>query len=772
MLHDARPANSRFAQDIDPPTHSAEFIDFDRLLAAARRQWRLAAALGIVGLLLGVAYVMTAVPLYTASSDLLIDQGSNRIVDELSTSGGTLEDESAVLSQVELLKSDQIAEKVVDTLGLTSDPGFINATTSIVRRVKLGVKAVFDVSSWFSAPADDVLDAEEQRQKALAILADNLDVQRSGRSYVLGISYTSPDPAKAAQIAQAFADAYLTDQLDSKYEATRRASGWLQQRIDELRQRSLETDLAVQKFRADKGLIAADGRLVSDQQLTELNTQLTLAQSDVATAMAKMNRIQSLIDSGDTGSVVNDSLASTTINALQGKYLDAAKREAEITARLGPAHAQAIRLRSEMEDYKRLMFGELRRIAEGYRSDLQVAQAREISVKANVAAATGISTSANETQVQLRELEREAETYRNLYQTFLQRYQEAVQQQSFPITEARVITRAQPPAAPSRPRKAISIALSVMLGLAAGAGLGAFREFRDRFFRTGDQVREELNQEFLGSVPLVKKKAAATTGQSGGKDEENAVLPGNERFINATSPVSRYVLDHPMSSFAEALRSAKIAGDLAVSHQKSKIIGLVSVLPGEGKSTISINLAQLLASHGSRVLLIDGDIRNPGLTRAVGRHASLGLIEAVLEERPLQDCILMDPETKLAFIPAVTHHRIPHTADLLASQGMATLLADVSRTFDYIIIDLPPLGPVVDARAIAPRLDAFVFVVEWGNTARRVVRSTLSSNTQVAEKCLGVILNKVDAEKMKLYRDFGSDEYYTSRYQSYYRQGL
>jgi polysaccharide biosynthesis transport protein len=770
MLQDIRPAASRFPQNGggDVVVHNGQFLDFDRLLAAARRQWRLVAVCGVVGLLLGIAYIMSAVPMYTASTNLLIDQGSNRIVDELSTSGGMLEDESTVLSQVELLKSDQIAGKVIDSLNLTADTVLMNTTTSLVRRAKFAAQALLDVSSWFRADEEEALDAQEQRLKALGILSDNLDVARVGRSYVLAISYTSPSPELSARIAQAYAEAYLSDQLDSKYESTRRASSWLQGRIDELRQQALQTDLAVQRFRAEKGLIAANGQLVSDQQLTELNTQLTLAQADAATAQAKKDRIESLISSGDTDAVVNDALISSTINALRGKYLEAAKREAEISGKLGRDHQQAVRLRSEMGDYRKLMFEELGRIAESYRSDLQVAQAREASVRASVDAATGISAGANETQVQLRELEREAETYRNLYQTFLQRYQEAVQQQSFPITEARVITDAQVPGGPSKPRKGLSLALALVLGLAAGSGLGAYREFRDRFFRTADQVREELDLEFLGSVPAVKSTPIGGGKRFGKRSAD--LVPQDERHIRMTSSVSRYVLDHPMSSFAEALRSAKIASDLAVVHPRSKIIGLVSVLPGEGKSTIAINLAELLASNKAKVLLIDGDIRNPGLTRAVAKHATAGIIEAVMEERPVQDVVMTDPETGLAFIPAAVRHRVPHTADLLASSSMASLLAEASAVYDYILIDLPPLAPVVDVRAIAPRMDAFIFVVEWGETARRVVRSTLAANPQIAEKCLGVVLNKVDSEKMKLYRDFGSDEYYTSRYQSYYRQ--
>lgn len=769
MLHDHKRTDPHMQKDGYAADRSELFLDFDKIFAAMRRQWRLVAVCGAIGAGLGIAYVATATPMYTAVSNLLIDESSNRILDDIAPSGGMLENEATVLSQIELLKSDRIADRVIDSLNLMTDPVLMGANTA--PPPPASGKSFFNIASWFrsdmeaeaKAPvAEEPVDQKGRRLTARWLLASRLDITRSGRSYVLSIGYTSPSAELSARVAQAYAEAYLADQLDSKYEATRRASNWLQTRIDELRNQALQTDLAVQKFRADNGLIAADGRLVSEQQLSERNSQLTRAQTDVAEAQAKVERIQSLIAGGDTNAVVNDALVSTVITGLRTKYLETSKRAGEIIPKLGPDHQQSIRLRSEMADYRRLMFEELGRIAESYRSDLQVAKSREVAARASVQSATSISAGANETQVQLRELEREAETYKNLYQTFLQRYQETVQQQSIPITEARVINDAQPPGAASRPRKSMSLVLATILGLATGMGLGAFREFRDRFFRTADQVRAELGIEFLGSVPKVDDVPLADPKGS------SPDAKTNHRYLQMTSSVSRYVLDNPMSPFAEALRSAKISGDLSIPHSHPKIIGVVSVLPGEGKSTISLNFAELLASNKSKVLLMDADIRNPGLTRAVAKHATVGIVDAVIAERPLQDVIMIDPQTRLSFIPAALNQRVPHTADILASPGMSSVLAAASGVYDYIVIDLPPLGPVVDVRAIASKIDAFIFVVEWGKTARRVVRSTLENNPHVAGKCLGVILNKVDSRKMKLYREFGSNEYYENRYEGYY----
>ncbi|WP_137154513.1 polysaccharide biosynthesis tyrosine autokinase [Rhizobium sp. FKL33] len=733
-------------------------IDFEALLAVARRQWRVVAVAGVAGILLGIAYIVTAVPLYTSSASLLIDSGNQKIVDQLSAVSGVLEDEASVLSQVELLKSEKIAQAVSDKLDLKNDKLFMASKTGPLQSVIAIVRSFLNVSSWFSK-TPDIVSNEATQRSILDTLSSNLAISRVGRTYVLQLSYTSPDPGLSAKIARSYAEAYLTDQLDSKYDATRRASDWLQQRIGELRQKSLETDMAVQRFRAEKGLIATDGKLVTDQQLAQLTSQLIVAQAETANADARYQRIKSIIDSGQLDAAVTDSIESAVITTLREKFLEASRKEADITNRLGSRHVQAIRLRTEMSEYKRLMFEELSRIAESYRSTYAVARDRQKNLEDQVAQAKGISASANDSQVQLRELEREAETYKNLYQTFLQRYQEAIQQQSFPVTEARIITNPSIPEKPSAPKKPLVLTLSALLGLMAGAGIGAFREFRDRFFRTGDQISSALGLEFLGTIPL-----AADAGPVKSADTSH------KRAIIKTSKIADQVIDHPLSAFAETLRSAKIAVDIYTGAKKPKIIGLVSVLPGEGKSTVSVNFAELLAVQGARVLLIDADLRNPGATRMLGRHAEAGVLEVIQDGASVWDLLLVNPKTKLAFLPAIVKRRIPYSSELLASEGMDRLLAQASERFDYIVVDLPPLAPVVDARAVASKMDAFLFVVEWGRTARNVVRKTLEHSPTIVNKCAGVVLNKVDNNKMKLYQQYGSSEYYYSRYSSYYRE--
>jgi succinoglycan biosynthesis transport protein ExoP len=230
----------------------------------------------------------------------------------------------------------------------------------------------------------------------------------------------------------------------------------------------------------------------------------------------------------------------------------------------------------------------------------------------------------------------------------------------------------------------------------------------------------------------------------------------------------RFAVDQPLSPFAETLRAVKIAADLTLPDHATKVIGVTSVLPGEGKSTVAMNFASLLSHLGNRTLLIDGDLRNPGLTRAVAPNAKEGIIEAVLEGKPLKSLLVRDQASSLSVLPAVLRGRVPHTSDFLVSAGMKALLKQAHDEYTFIVLDLPPLGPIVDVRAVTPQLDAVLFVAEWGETARTLIRDTLASHPLVRDKCLGVVLNKVTMSKLKLYEHYGPEDYYTGRYAKYY----
>ena len=743
--------------------HDDESIDFEFLIAAAQRQWRVVAATVMVSVILGVAYIISATPLFTSTTRILYDQSQSNAVNELTSVSGVFEDQSEFESQMELIKSERIAAKVVDRHNLHLNESFLAEGQSGLGAVISSIRNALDITRWFSEPELSAEEIDIRKRSAIAILTENVSATRVNRTYIIELNYRSQSPELAQAIARSFAQSYLTDQLDSKYDATRRASEWLQTRIEELKQQSLQADLAVQAFKAENDLFSTDrGQNIAEAQLTGANTQLIAAKGAIAQRKAEFDLINAAINSGQVTAAVEAALDSDIITGLRAKYLAISKEHAEFSAKLGDQHIKVINLRAELVQYQRLMFDELLRIRDVFENRYQVALEQRRSLQKNLAAMVGQTASANKTQVRLRELEREAATYKSLLENFLVKYQEALQQQSFPVNDARIIEEAKLPDAPSHPRKALTLALSFVLGAIAGGGIGAFREYRERFFRTGDQVRDTLDIEFLGLIPMIESDMNRFTRQGTEQTDYS-------KSVVHTNGVSDYVDRQPLSAFAEALRGAKVAADITLEGRHSKVIGVVSCLPGEGKSTVSSNFAHLLAMQGFPTLLIDGDIRNPGQTRTLARHAEVGLVEVLMDNVPFEQALLSDPKVPLRMLPAVIKNRISHTSDLLASQSMHKLLVKARESFSYIVVDLPPLAPVVDVKAFANRVDGFVFVTEWGKTTRSLVKTILDSNPQINVKVLGIILNKADMGQMKYYRSHGSSEYYYSQYSSYYR---
>jgi succinoglycan biosynthesis transport protein ExoP len=720
-----------------PSDDTDGFIDLERLLAAARRQVRVVALFAALGVALGVVYLLFTPAVYTAGTDILLDDSLTKFAEDKPTPSPNSQAESMVLSEVEILKSAQLARAVVEAQHLQDNEAFLNPPISPLAWAKSTIKGALRA---FTSPRASTASVEDANiGKAMAILQQNLQAERVGRSYVISLSYSANDPKLAGAITRAYADAYLSDHLDANFDATQRATVWLQGRLDDLRQRSQDAALEVEKYRAAHGLTATSGELVSDQQLSDLNKQLILAQADTANALARYNQFKSIVDSGPENAVKNATVPiekgssgtnTALLTDLRTRYLAMAKREQDISARFGEDHPQAEALRREEADVTQQIFGELKRLTESYRNEYEVAKSREASLRDNVGELSDQSSKSGQSGVELRALEQKAQALATLYQSFLGRYAEASQQRSFPIAEARVISRAGDPTAASSPRKTMTLALSLVLGLFAGAGAGALREFRERFFRTAEDVQNALDVKFLGYLPMVGSSFSRKSKANGLDPAEQPQRPAQETTIPR---ILRVAINAPASSFAETLRNVKLAGDVVLQRNPCKVIGFVSVLPHEGKTTVAANFAGLLAANGSRTLLIDGDLRNPGLTRGLPLVPEKGLVEAVVGgDQRWQNTILVDRKTKLAILPAVVRGRLSHTSELISGPGMRDLIEAARQSFDYIIVDLPPLGPVVDAKAFAPLADGFVMVTEWGATPRALVRSALQAEPQIA----------------------------------------
>ncbi|WP_421592719.1 polysaccharide biosynthesis tyrosine autokinase [Shinella sp. M27] len=764
------------------PDPSDSFIDLNRLLTILVRRARLIGLSVALAVALGVTYLVFATPVYTSMTQILLDEDLSRYAEESEPAPQSSQQvDMRIASAAEILKSGRLALRVVDDLKLADNETIINPPQSPVAIAKGWVKSLTSFGSAGPQASEEAL-ANGRREKAAAVLQQALTVERVSRSAVLAVSFRSTDPQLAAAVTKRYAEAFFEDQLSSNFTATEQASSWLQERLTDIQARAQEAALEVEQYRAENGLTTARGELMSEQQLADLNSQLILAQADAASASARYAQFKAIVEQGPDKAIDNATIPAQGADAsglqeLRNRYNSVVKRAQDITRNFGADHPQAIALRAEKEDLAGQIYRELQQLTASYRNEYDVARSRETSLRESIRKVAGNNADANRSSVRLRELEQKATALKALSESYLSRFEQASQKQSFPIAKARVISDAGVPVSPSSPSKTMVLGLSLVLGLMAGGALTFVQEMRERAFRLENDVRSILGLKPLGYLPLVggasKKRKPATIGAKAVKTEPPSGAEDDD--VIPLERMTRVVLDAPRSAFTETLRNAKLAAETMLHGRQNRVIGVTSALPGEGKSTVATNFAALLAVSGKRTLLIDADVRRPGLSAMMKPAPQTGLVEVLRGELPWTQAVKTDRRSQLTILPIALHPgetRRHDANELMSSNAMRELVDEARQHFDYVVVDLTPLGPVVDAKAFEPLADGFLFVVEWGRTSANFVRDLLAAEHRIEGKTLGVILNKTDMAALSRYSDAGGAEQYRELYEQYYTDSM
>src|ERR1700722_12975834 len=428
------------------------------LNSLARRRFGILVLIFSLSVICGAIYLYVTPPKFLGQATILIDSRKPQPFQQQQTTvSETSIDSPTVESQIEVLKSEAVAAAVVKQLHLTTDPEFTGPKRGLFGTI-LGFLTQ-------SAPPTEA----DLQQRAEDIFRSKIVPKRVGTTYVIDIGFLSLSRDRAAQAANATADAYIDDQLEAKYQVTRRAGVWLQERIQELQQQASIAEKAVLDFKKANNIVDTGGRLIGEQQLAELNSQIVLARAATAEAKARLDRLSEItkndISNLDTvirspDPAVADALKSDVISKLRSQFLDTANQEAVFAARLGRDHLVVVNLRNQMFEMRKSIFDELKRIQETFKSDYQIALAREQSVQKSLAETVAQSQATNQSQISLKDLDSKAQTFRAIHDTFLQRYMESLQQQSFPYTKARVISHATRPWSKSQPNAKLVMALA------------------------------------------------------------------------------------------------------------------------------------------------------------------------------------------------------------------------------------------------------------------------------------------------------------------------
>ena len=751
-----------YPETMAPQPMDIKFIDLDRIFSLLRRQARVIGLCVAIVLALGVFYLTLAPRSYVSAGQILIDKDLEQVVDATVAPVSSVDLEAQVLNQIEVLRSSRIAMAVAEAENLMTDREFLNPPPSFTGRLRGLLSGLLSPFTGGGA-APEAAPPQATLEEVAGMLRANVQVDRMSRSSIIRVSYEASSPELAQRIARAYGEAVRQDQLNADLDATKAASDWLQQRLTEIGESQREANEAIQQFRQQSGLSVDQDRTLSNQRVEALSNQLAEAQAETARIRAQSNQLQAVVAAGPETAANSVALLAqsetpdTEITTIRTQYSNLVSRIAQVTATFGADHPQLAALNAELAALNGQIFAQLEGLNEQYLTQLEIAQQQEVGLRRDIDNEGRAVGDVTQAQVQLNELQQRSTALGILYNSFLSRYEESIQQQSFPIPAVRVITEALLPEAPSSPKTIVVLAGALIGGLFLGLLFGAINELRERAFRTGAQVTSVLGLRFLGYVPKLE------LGRGIRDRKQRASLI--HRFVR--NQVAGRAANAPSSPFLETLKSTKLALR-SVRKDGGGVVGVVSVLPGEGKSTFAVSLAEMLVSTGSKVLLVDADLRQPGASRLIGSEAELGLMH-IAEGKSWREVAMTDDQTGLVTIPANASGAGGGANDFLSSPAMQTFLAEARAAFDYVVIDLPPLGPVIDAMSVLPWTDGFILITEWGTTPRRLVRTLIEREPDLSSDILGVVLNKVDFKKLPRYSEAGGVERFIDAYQRYYQ---
>jgi polysaccharide biosynthesis transport protein len=721
-------------------------VDLRAWLGSLRRRKLTIAAITLIGTLLAYFVVNGMTPLYSASTSVIIEGQEPQVVEFDSVVGGIALDPSAIGSQVEILQSRSLAARVVDELSLVDDPEFnvtlVEPEPSLLEKID---PRTWLPEAWLDAvglaPEEPEVIVETPEEKAARIRAavvdaylNNLSVEAVNFTYVLTIGFTSQDPAKSALIANTTADLYILDQLEAKFDATKQANSWLSERLDTLREGVIAADNALAAYETEHALGAGERESLIEQQLNDANGQLMLARADRAAAEARLQQMRDLVARSGPGSV-GAVLESSMVEGLRTRLAEARRNLAELSTRYGDLHPEIINAKAEIADLQRTIDEEVDRVLQNLSNDVDIARAREASVKQTVESLKGQFNTEMSAQGGRLELEREAEASRQLYDTMLARFKELTQQEDIQQPDARIISTAVAPKYPSWPQKKIFLAGALIASLMIAIGVVAVIEMLGAGFRNVEDAERVFNLRALAEVPMM-------TG------------------LFRSDP-ERSIVKDQTSGFAEAVRGLSTTLMLANSDNPPKLIAVASSLSQEGKTSIAIALARLMAMGTRSVLLIDGDMRKPRIHRELGMARSPGLSDVIAQDVALLDAVHLEESTGLHFLAAGTDMANPQ--DFLQSVRAKEVFGQLRDAYDTVIVDTPALLPVSDGLVLTNIADKTIFLVRWENTPRtvagRALKKLLASGADVA----GVVLSRVNRRKQASYGT-RADAYYYGRY--------
>jgi len=704
----------------------------DYLLVLRKHQWL------ITFFLLAVVSIVTIAtfrmqPIYEATARVEVDRDTpNAFRFNEGDQGGDFGDlEDYIVTQSKILQSETLAMQTVRSMGLDHLPQFGGRPGKVDKPVVPGS------------------DASLMRPPALGAFLGGLSVKRVPNSRLLDVTFETTDPALAARVVNAHLNNFIEQNFRSRFEAATQASNWMAGQLNEMKIKVENAEDARLEYERQNQIWTIDEKSdISTQKLGELDKQLTEAQGDRITKEAVYQLAQSgnydAIAAVRDSAVIQDILKQQT--SLSSQYTDA-------VSQYGPNFPKVKRIQAQLKDLDQLITREKLNIGNQVEADYRGARQRELLLKQALDEQKGEVNQTAEKLVQYNILKREADTNKQLYDGMLQKLKEAGITAGLRSSNIRIVDPALIPGGPSRPNKSRNILLSILVGFLGGVGLALLREYLDNTVKTPDDVETLARLPSLAVVPALSNSSGKHRGRFS-KLLKTSVVTSKEGRAELISH------NMPQSQMSEAFRALRTSLLLSQADHPPQVILMTSSLPREGKTTAAVNLAVTLAQLGDKTLLVDADLRKPGINRALslvdGKHAGLSSYLAGVSSLDL----ITVPHPAISNLEAIPTGPIPpNPADLLSSRRLTELITELRGRYKFVVIDSPPIMAATDAVILSVLVDGVLMVVRSGETPKEAFTRTRDLLVGVKAHMLGVVLNAVDASS--------PDYYYSYRYYPY-----
>jgi capsular exopolysaccharide synthesis family protein len=724
------------AAELAPGGEALDIVEYWR--AISKRRWSILGLTVLVAILTSLV-VSSMRPVYRAATTLLIEQGKSKVVSiEEVYSQGMIQREY-YQTQVEILKSDELARKVIQKLKLVTHPDYDprQATPGWFARL----------TSFGTSREEDVRTDDEVLKAVVAHFKADLQVQLVRNSQLASISFSSYDRELAAKVPNALAETYIENDLEARMAMTQKASEWLRERMGELRTKVDASEKALQDFRDREHIVDVKGLAMSgaSRQLEELTKSLVDSRARVAEAESAYSLVQQIQagKSKATYDTIPAVLRNPLVQRMKEQEADAEKRLTDAAKRYGPEHPKMIQARAELDAAKESTRRQEEAVVAGIAKEYEVAKANQAAVERALAQSKADIQGLNRKEFQLGILDRDAQQNRNLYEMFVNRLKETSAAGDLQSTIARVVDPATVPAGPYAPNKRQIITVATVTTLILAAMLALLLDRLSNTINSTTDVETRLGMPVLGVLQKIKG------------------------FIKKKGFISELAFfTDSQSTFSEAVRTVRTSILMSALDDPHKVVVITSSVPEEGKTTLSFNLACALGQV-KKILLVDGDLRRPKIGKLVGRDMrSPGLADLVAGQAQVSQCVFFDERAGIHILPSGTVP--PNPLELLSSRRFSEVISKLKEAFDVVIVDSAPLQLVSDAQVLSQFATSVIYVVRADATPYQVAQNGLKKLRRVNAPLLGVVLNQLDLEKAEKY--YGEYSGYKS-YSGYKKYG-